>query len=312
MTVRPFDWRDLPALYRQRNRSVFLDSALVLTRGPMLLPGALLSYLVPTMGVFTCVNDGDEANEEEIIGQFIHVLGSQFAQLTFLTPDVLLDSPALVSLIEYMVLLSGERGAMRLLADVDEKTFAFEALRKIGFAIYARQRIWQLSVTESEVYHPEGWRSATRNDMIAIRSLYNNIVPGLVHQVEPFVKQRPKGLVYYHQGELLAYVELKYGHRGIWATPFVHPDAENLLYNFALLLKSIPGRRSRPVYLCVRSYQAWFEATIEDLGAKVGPRQAVMVKHLTAQQKVLRTLTLPALDGGQPEVTAPIVQSGSK
>jgi hypothetical protein len=37
-----------------------------------------------------------------------------------------------------------------------------------------------------------------------------------------------------------------------------------------------------------------------------------MVKQLTTQQKILRTLALPALDGGQPEVTAPIVQSGSK
>jgi hypothetical protein len=35
------------------------------------------------------------------------------------------------------------------------------------------------------------------------------------------------------------------------------------------------------VYLCVRSYQAWLEPVLADLGARAGERQAVMVKHLT-------------------------------
>jgi len=35
------------------------------------------------------------------------------------------------------------------------------------------------------------------------------------------------------------------------------------------------------VYLCVRSYQAWLEPVLEDLGAHAAAqRQAVMVKHL--------------------------------
>jgi hypothetical protein len=34
------------------------------------------------------------------------------------------------------------------------------------------------------------------------------------------------------------------------------------------------------VYVCVRSYQAWLETALEDLGAEPGPRQAVMVRRL--------------------------------
>jgi len=312
MSVRPFDWRDLPALYRQRDQSVFLDSARVLTRGPMLIPDTLLSYLAPSLGIFTCIMDENEYDNREIIGQFIHGFGSPSSQLTFLTPDNLMLAPALVSLIEYMIFLSGKRGALRLLADVDEQTLAFEALRKLGFSIYTRQRIWRFPVIHTEEHQPKGWRSAKSEDMIAIRSLNHNLIPGLVHQVEPFSKQRSKGLVYFHQGELISYVELRYGTQGIWAKPLVHPDAENVPGCLLDLLDSIPGRRSRPVYLCVRSYQSWLEVFIEEMDATVSTRQAVLFKHLTTRQKVFRPLTLPALEGGQPEVTAPIVQSGSK
>jgi hypothetical protein len=34
------------------------------------------------------------------------------------------------------------------------------------------------------------------------------------------------------------------------------------------------------VYVCVRSYQAWLESPLEELGAEAAPRQAVMVKRL--------------------------------
>ena len=35
------------------------------------------------------------------------------------------------------------------------------------------------------------------------------------------------------------------------------------------------------MYVCVRTYQAWLEHVLEDLGAKPGPQQAIMVKHMT-------------------------------
>ena len=82
--------------------------------------------------------------------------------------------------------------------------------------------------------------------------------------------------------------------------------------HFLDLLSKVPNRRSRPVYICVRSYQSWLETAIEDLGAEAGPRQAVMAKQLVSQQKASRAFAIPALEGGQPEITAPIARLGSK
>jgi hypothetical protein len=186
---------------------------------------------------------------------------------------------------------------------------AYEALRRATFATYARQRIWQIEGLPASESPPLPWHVAAEKDLIAVRSLYNNLIPGLAQQVEPFPADRLHGMVYRQDDDLLAYIELRYGHRGIWAQPFVHPAAEDVVDRLMELLYYVPHRRERSVYLCIRTYNSWLEPFLEELGAKVGPRQAVMVKHLAVPQKAARAYALPALEGGHPEVTAPIVRT---
>ena len=75
--------------------------------------------------------------------------------------------------------------------------------------------------------------------------------------------------------------------------PLIHPEVADVSAKIVSLVNHLPDRRNRPVYLCVRSYQAWLEPALEDLSAHTGERQAVMVKHLTRlvrdEQNVLVT-----------------------
>jgi hypothetical protein len=314
ITVRPLVWRDLPYLYRNRSDSVFLDSALVLTRGPHVVSGALLSYLTPGMGIFTGVSSGQDQGAQPtpgrpVIGQIIHLIGSPFAHLTFVTPDEALDSPALPALLEYLITIAGERGAFRLLADVDEQSMVYEALRHSSFAIYTRQRIWQLNHPPDVSGRSRAWRGATSRDTLAIKLLYNNLVPGLVQQVEPFMtNNRPRGVIHQQGEDLFAYVEIRYGNQGIWVHPFIHPDTQDVAERFIDLVQNLSNRGGRPVYICVRSYQSWLEPAIEAIGAEGGPRLSVMVRNLASLQKAPRAQTVPTLEGSQPEVTAPMAR----
>lgn len=303
MTTRSFEWRDILALHRYRNKSVYLHSSLIFTRGSWLISGALLSSLTSSMGLYTAVSTDKQYGL--LIGQILHMRGSQQAQLTFLAPEPALDVGSYSGLLDR---LSGQAigwGAMRLLADAIDDTPTFELLRQASFAIYARQRIWRLPNKDSLDGSEQAWRGARDIDLISVRSLYNDLVPGLVQQVEPFPAERLHGLVYRAEGEVMAYVELKFGSRGIWAQPFIHPDAKNVAERLFATLQNLPHRRSRPVYVCIRSYQSWLESTLDEVGAEPGERQAVMVKHLAPPQKAVRAFVLPALEGGQPEVTAP-------
>jgi hypothetical protein len=91
--------------------------------------------------------------------------------------------------------------------------------------------------------------------------------------------------------------------------PFVHPDIEDVPLLLADLLTNLPNRHSRPIYVCIRSYQTWLENALEDLQASVGPTQSIMLKHLAVAQQVKSSFSLPALEGGQQEITTPFVRS---
>lgn len=309
MNIRPFGWRDLALLYRYRDRGLFLDSTRVLIHGPMMIPiGALTTFLGPSTRIFTYRCENDSPGSKPLIGQVTYFSGTANARLSFLAPSDAIAQPAISALSDYLAFQMGNLGAFHILAEADDSNPIYQLLHRAGFAIYARQRIWRLDGQPPAETDTVAWRASRSIDTIGVRSLYCNVVPGLVQQVEPLPKKDLKGVVYYQDDDLQAFVELKYGRNGIWVQPFVHPDAEGFNRHLVHLLHNLPGRRERPLYICVRSYQSWLESAIEQMGAQPGPQQAVMVRHLAATQRVRQPHPLPAMNGTRIEPTAPIAR----
>jgi hypothetical protein len=309
MRVRPFEWRDLPTLHRYRRDCVYLDSALMLTRGPIFVPtGALLSTLAYATGIFTFLFHNEQTGRQPLVAQASHIAGQVSAQLSFLAPQTTLALEPVTSLIERIIVSIGERGAQHVVAEVEEQSEALNIFRHSHFGIYARQHVWHIKESGKGNSLPKGWRSAGKQDEGGIRFLYANLVPGLVQQVEALPDGRVRGLVYYKGTEMLAYVDLVYGLSGILAQPFIHPDAEDVAQMLVVLLRSMPDFYSRPVYVRIRSYQSWLEPVLEENGAHITLDQVVMVRHLAVKRRVTQTLNVPALNGSTPEPTIPVAR----
>jgi hypothetical protein len=274
MPIRPLDILDLPLIARYRNDALTLDSTRALTRGHPLGAAGLLSYVNPARNTYAAVANG---SGNALVGGIIHSRGDSFAKLLYLAPASHLDHAALPELVEHLVAQVGEWGAFHVIAELDETSDAFPALRQAGFSVYAWQRMWDVSDIKNDTNGPKRWTRARSVNRPSLQSLYHQIVPQLMHPVEPLPKN-VRGLIC--DGDVKCYVSLSSGAQGIVMTPLIHPEATNVEMKLSSLLKCIPERRGRPVYLCVRSYQAWLEPALEDLGAKAAPRQAVMVKHL--------------------------------
>lgn len=282
--IRSFNWRDFPELHRNRNDGVWLDTALSLTRWMALVPaGALLATLAPATGVFTFVATNNESRASQVVGQFAHPPGASNAKLTFITPEGAIDSPDVPALLDHLAVQAGERGAHNLLAEVNESSIAFDALRKAGFAVYTRQRVWTLAPGRQR--ENRLWRAVGAGDELQVHHLYLSIVPALVQQTEPPPWENMHGLVHEQDGELLAYVHVSSGPKGLLAQPLVHPDTDDAEALMRSLGGAIPNARSRPVYLCVRSHQAWLAPLLDGLDFESGPYQAVMVKRLAVPVK---------------------------
>lgn len=301
MTIRSLDLLDIPTIARYRNDVLTLDSARALTRGHPLGAMGLLAYINPVRHLYAAIDNGGES---ALLGGIIHTRGESFAKLLYLAPSSNLHDPQLPALIEHLAVQAGEWQAFHIIAEVDETSDVFPALRTAGFSVYAWQRVWDASLLEKTGTAPYGksgsdggWKRMRSLDLPAVQSLHYQIVPQLLHPIEPAPNH---GMGFVHQG-VKCYANVTSGMYGVVLTPLIHPDENNVSEKIASLVAGFPDRRGRPVYLNVRSYQAWLEPVLADLGAKASVRQAVMVKHLAHLVKNGQPArAIPANAGVQP------------
>jgi len=275
MTIRPLDLLDIPIINRYRNDVLTLDSARALTRGHPLGAMGLLAYINPARHLYAAIDNGGDS---ALLGGVIHSRGDTFAKLLYLAPSSHLDDRQLPALIEHLAMQAGEWKAFHVMAEVDETSDVFPALRMAGFSVYAWQKLWDVSLLEkTEPTQSLGWRRVQSVDLPAVQSLHYQIVPPLLHPVEP-APNRVAGFI--HSENMKCYASVTSGMYGIVLTPLIHPDEVNVTEKIVALVSSLSDRGGRRVYLNVRSYQTWLEPVLEDLGAQPSQRQAVMVKHL--------------------------------
>jgi hypothetical protein len=273
MSIRPLALFDLPYLHSFRDQAIGLDTARTLTRGNPLGAVGLFAYVNPARHIYSAIVNGEE---ESVLGGIIHSRDEMFAKLLFIAPSSQLDHPDLPALIESLSAQAGTWGALHVLAEVDETSAAFVALRRAGFSVYAWQRMWDVSEI-AEPGRSSPWTRVKSVDVPSIQNLYYQIVPPLLQPVE----QQPRSPTGWMCNEgMRCYVSATQGVYGIVLSPLIHPEATDVSAKLASLISNLPDRRNRPVYLCVRSYQAWLEPVLADLGARGADRQAVMVKHL--------------------------------
>jgi hypothetical protein len=290
-----------------------MDSARLLTRGSPAGMVANLSRFHLAHGFYTGVIN-DTKNTLPLIGQVLYELGSRSARLSFVAPGSNCDSPELPALLEGLATQAGRRwGAFHVLGELEEICPAFESMRRAGFSVYAWQRVWRLQTGGQANGSTAGrWQPVQEEDEWAVRSLFQNLVPPLAQSAEPLTIRRQSGLVYRQGSEIMAYVQGIFGPLGIYLYPLIHPDIEDALNLIKTLPSALVPLLGRPVYLAVRSYQAWLETTLTDLDSQSSPRQALMVKHLAHAQRVPLTARLVQIEGRQVEPAKSVAHNASQ
>ena len=277
MSPRALELFDLPKLPRYRDEVLTLDCRRALTRGNPLRASSFISYLNPKRRIYTAIIENEK--KEEFIGGIIQRSEEKIARLAYLAP-----AEAPIALIEHLIAHAGSWHARQVLAEINENHPLFKILRQSGFAVYSHQRIWDLSKIQLPSTSASQWQKIKNIDLINIQNLENKIIPPLLKQVESFANSSTGMLC--QSDELLAYIDITYGSQGIFLRPLIHPNIDNLREKLLNFVAHIPNRRERDIYISLRSHQAWVENTLEEMGAKTGQRQAVMVKHLVSKVPV--------------------------
>lgn len=252
----------------------------MLTHGNPLGFSAVASHLSISDESFTAVCTGKNGKPDRM-GQVQHSRGKRSAHLTFMTSGENSSALAASELLDELTLRAGEMEAINLLAECKESDPAFEELRHNAFSIYGWETVWQfpakLPAAEPQEYL---WERMTAEDEPNVHTLYQTLVPPLVQTTEPYFGADVHRLISRNNGELIAYVESDSGPNGIYLKPVVHPAApapRELLQELARIFQGL----GRPVYLQMRSYQAWLTPFLEEIQATSAEHTALLVRHLT-------------------------------
>lgn len=307
--IRSFDWRDVGLVRNLGRRGVSLHSQAALTQGTHTLQDALRGYLVPVSRQATYV--WRQNGSPRAFAQLQTSARSDCARVRFLAPaGVVADEVPRLDLLERLAYEAGARGNHFLVAEVDEKSTEFDLLRQAGFAVYARQEIVCRSTLSESKPVDLPLRHRQKADTLGVQLLYHNIVPPLVQRVESSPVESDNGYVLLQEGEVVIYLNVQRGPRGVWVQPYLHPEAITVIDAVLGAFLSLEAKRSRgPVYLCIRSYQYGLQAALSENKFEPWGQQAVMVKRLGVSVKAAHFRALPVLNGSEGEIVSPITET---
>jgi hypothetical protein len=208
------------------------------------------------------------------------------------------DDTLWLSLLDGLAKVAGHRGAINLIAEVNDDSPVVDILRQANFGVYARQELW-VRPAQPTIGHVEPvLRPAEDVDEIAMQVLYSELLPGLIRQVEPLAIDADAVYVMdYDHGHIGAMV---LEHRGVKKTLlecFVHPDMAEAAYPVVIHALELAHGDERPVYCRLRSRVAALGAGLIEAGFEPITSQALMVRHTASRMRYRATEKRPVVDG---------------
>jgi hypothetical protein len=300
--VHPFNLHDSRLIHRLSHQGISFDSKIKFTEDLHPLRNALFARFFPALQPETqvCHSQGKPYG----FAQLGHPRGCDFSYLRFLSPMDLLHDASMSEIIEALLKEAGRRQNLHILAEAQEKSDAYDFLRRSGFSVFARQEIWnRVSSSPPPNRIPEGTlRLLDSNDTPAVIALCSSVVPCLIQRIEG-VPQLRRGWVLYEEGELVGFFHLRAGPLGSWVEPFFHPGARNVADWIATWLIQYNVALQQSLYLCVRSYQDWVGAILKDHGFALFDKQAVFVRRTTVPTHALESVYTAVADKIIPQAT---------
>ena len=310
--IRTFDLRDVALVSQIENQGTPLYAELALTRHPRPLQAALAGFFsLSGHGLRTYVLREDI--DESKLGGLLQVRDRRDRKLsiiTFIAPGVQVNHHTHEiwgRLLDHAAAQTGKLGVHHLIAEVPEESEAVEVLHHAGYAIYARQDIFQLAQARDTVLAEPLLRVCQASDEWGVHQLYHNTVPRLAQLADGAPRMyrsgAVRGYVLEDHQEIAAYMQVRRGPDGAWFNLLVHPRAEAraaALVEYGLSL--FGSSWQAPIYCGVRRYQEWLSHPLAALGFKHHGSTVFMVKHLVNLVQEAETARTPALE----KVTAPL------
>jgi hypothetical protein len=286
-----------------------LDNIFQYVYNPGLFSNSFLSIILSSSGFYSSV---DSVDGRFAIGQIYLPASDPTARLIHLAPVGDGVFPGLSEVITHLSQTAGEKGALQVVAEINQTSLVEELLEKAGFRCYTEQQIWKLPRRVPARMGAKAWLPTTRGDAEPVKGFYQRVVPANILRAEPPPEAAASsGLICWAEGRICGYAKTHFGPRGILVDLILSPDLSSLEEYLSALIFHMPYRDTRAIYLRVRSFQGRLAAALETIGAEAGPEQKALVKRLAVHYNAKQTFRVQSFEN-QPDVTTPISNSKVK
>ncbi len=298
---RPLHWRDLPLLQRYRGDAFCLNSRREAVGGVGLLRAGVLALLSAATGFAAVVDDATEAVAVAAYDPHEHL-----AAWLYVAPAAPLPADALPALADALVAHPALPGAHALWAEAPQRSPWLPALRRAGFRVFARHRVWQWLPAASPPAHAAGrWVWPSPEQRWQADRLYADLTPPLVRHLLPSPAAAPTAVVYVEGDRVRGVARWLAGERGVWVAPVLHPDLEHPDAALAALAAFLPQPK-RPRFVAVRDSQMWLESSLTALGARPGEPLALLARWIARPVTAAQPAPAAAVrDAPQPTLFSP-------
>lgn len=286
-TLRKLNALDFGTLMWQSAKLENLDSLRVVTNGePMSVMGMASSLFAQNHAGIVL-----EDNAKTLaMARAIQWQDEDFAQLQFITS---LESKDIntVAVIESLLKEIGGWGITRVMGDLPVNSVYLSDFRKANFIIWASHRCYSLKIAHDETPKGSAWHTWSAKDYADMQTVYQTLVAARIRCYEPMTRSKVLGKVFRDaRGKLIAYADLDYGSRGIWAQLFFLPEATRPEILDALA-KELFEEYGRPVTFSARSYMPWLRGALDVLATEVSEERGLIARHLAVKGHAPQTVT---------------------
>jgi hypothetical protein len=236
----------------------------------------------------------------------------QGARLNWLLPLGFTEKDPLPELLDILAMEAGLRGAKFMLASTHVDNCLFETLRRAGFCLYGWQSVWDISRNLGKTKPPQtAWFKPDSMDALELTKFQRKLLSHATQSVTAFASQALPDFALKIDGILKGYARVNCFNNKVLIAPLFMNTLEDVEGILSALVKEFFSATAK-VYLLQTADIGWLTADLEKIGARVTPREELLVKHFAAMQKLPAAELNHTAVGHRTDTVTPIMPSARR
>jgi hypothetical protein len=297
-------------LYRHRKEVLWTNPGLFLLHGNR--------QILTSVGIESMVGSSDWFSLALALNNLhVYALGqvaleNQGARLNWVLPLGFSESDPLPELLDALTREAGLRGAKFITASARVDDCLFETLRRAGYAPCGWHSVWVLPQNFKAAKSQKiSWFKPDSGDAFDLTLLQRRLLSHAARSIASIEPSTLPDFALMIDGALKGYAKVDQFGNKVLITPYIMKTQDEL----ASILEALTGKffpTAEKIYLLQTAESEWFTGELENIATCLTPRQELLVKHLTALQKLPATEFNHAANGHRVDTVTPILPSARR